>query len=71
MATPTNTNVLDCRTLAKIQGKVIKQGERNAVHRFVLSKSDQGKIAAWNRDLSRILDVFNVRIIVSGGHLQI
>ena len=57
------TDVPNGRTLAKIQEKVIKQGKRNAVHRFVLSKSDQGKIAAWNRDLARVLDVFNVRSV--------
>ena len=65
MATLTNTltDVLDHRTLAKIQEKVVRQGKRNALHRFVLSKSDQGKIAAWNRDLDRLLHVFNVRSV--------
>ena len=65
MATLTNTltDVFDFRTLVKIQGKVAKQGKRNTLHRFVLSKSDQGKIAAWNRDLTRLLEVFNVRSV--------
>src|SRR5258708_5770167 len=69
MATPSNilTDVLDRRTLAKIQGKVVKQGKRNPLHRFVLSKSDQGKIAAWNRDHTRLLEVFNVRSVDSFG----
>ena len=55
------------RTLSKIQENVVKQGKRNAVHRFVLSKSDKDKIAAWNRDLARVLDVFNVRSVGSVG----
>ena len=64
------TDVPNDRTLAKIQEKVIKQGKRNAIHRFVLSKSDQGKISAWNRDLARVLDVFNVCLVGSVGNPQ-
>ena len=59
------TNVLNDRTLAKIQAKVVKQGKRNVVYRFVLSKSDQGKIAAWKQDLTSVLHVFNVRSVSS------
>jgi hypothetical protein len=51
-----------------MQGKVVKQGKRNAVYRFVLSKSDKDKIAAWKQDLIRILHVFNVRSVGSVGH---
>jgi hypothetical protein len=47
----------------KIQGKVVKQGKRNAFHRFVVSKTDKDKIAAWKQDFIRILHVFNVRSV--------
>jgi hypothetical protein len=59
---------LDRRTVAKIQGKVVKQGERNALHRFVLSKTDKDKIAAWKQDFIRVLHVFNVGAIGSVWH---
>jgi tetratricopeptide (TPR) repeat protein len=49
------------RTLAGIQRKVVKQGRRNALSRFILAKSDKDKIAAWKQDLIRVLHVFNVR----------
>jgi hypothetical protein len=51
-----------------MQRKVVKQGKRNAVLRFVLVKSDREKIAAWKQDLVRVLHVFNVRSISSGGN---
>jgi hypothetical protein len=54
--------------MAKIQGKVVKQGKRNALYRFVLSKTDKDKIAAWRQDFIRVLHVFNVRSIRSVGH---
>jgi hypothetical protein len=54
--------------VAKIQEKVIKQGKRNALRRFVLSKADKDKIAGWKQDFMRILHVFNVRSISSAGH---
>jgi hypothetical protein len=54
--------------MAGIQGKVVKQGKRNALYRFVLSKTDNDKIAAWKQDLMRVLHVFNVRAIGSVGH---
>jgi hypothetical protein len=54
---------LDRRTVAKIQGKVVKQGKRNAFHRFVLSKTDKDKIAGWKQEFMRVLHVFNVRSI--------
>jgi hypothetical protein len=49
--------------MVKIQGKVVKQGKRNALHRFILSKTDKDKIAAWKQDFMRVLHVFNVRAI--------
>jgi hypothetical protein len=54
--------------MAKIQGKVVKQGKRNSLYRFVLSKPDKDKIAAWKQDFMRILHVFNVRAIGSVWH---
>ena len=63
-------DVLDCRTLAKIQVKIVKQGKRSAIYRFVLSKSNKDKIAVWKQDLVRVLHVFNVRLIPSVGYSQ-
>ena len=60
-------HVIDRRTLAKIQGKVVKQVKRSAIHRFILSKSDKDKIAAWKQDLIRVLHVFNVGSIGAVG----
>jgi hypothetical protein len=59
---------LDRRTVVKIQGKVVKQRKRNALYRFVVSKTDKDKIAAWKQDFIRVLHVFNVRAIRSVGH---
>jgi hypothetical protein len=51
---------LNRRMLVGIQRKVVKQGKRNALVRFILAKGDKEKIAAWKQDLVRILHVFNV-----------
>jgi hypothetical protein len=59
---------LDRRTVSRIQGKVAKQNKRNALHRFVLSKTDKDKVAAWKQDFVRVLRVFNVRTTDSLGH---
>jgi hypothetical protein len=56
--------------LAEIQRKVVKQGKRNTVVRFILAKGDKDKIAAWKQDLVRVLHVFNVRSIYPVGHLN-
>ena len=61
---------LNRRTLSGIQKKVVKQGKRNVVSRFILAKSDKEKIAAWKQDLIRVLHVFNVRSIRPVGHLR-
>jgi len=45
--------------------KVIKQGGRNTVSRHFNAKHDKEKIAAWRLDLTRILQVFNVRSFIS------
>jgi hypothetical protein len=57
------------RTLAKIQGNVVKRGKRHAVSRFFHAKSDQDAITTWRRDLNRILHIFNVRSVSSIGRL--
>jgi len=51
--------------VAEIQRNIIKQGKRNVISRHVHAKNDKDKIAAWTSDLVRILQVFNVRSIVS------
>ena len=51
------------RTLEGIKQKVVKQGKRNAVLRFILAKSDKEKITVWKQDLARVLHIFNVRLI--------
>jgi len=48
------------RTVAEIQGKVIKRSGRNIVSRLFRAKDDAGAIAAWKLELNRILQVFNV-----------
>ena len=58
---PTAYNGLNCRTVAKIQAKVLKRSGRGSVSRFLHSKGDKDAIAAWKSDLNRILHVFNVR----------
>ena len=49
------------RTVAAIQGKVTKLGERNTVSRISHARDDKEKIAAWRSGLGRILQIFNVR----------
>ena len=46
--------------MAAIQRRIVKQGKRNVVSRHLHAKNDKERIAAWNSDLTRILDVFNV-----------
>ena len=55
--------------MAEIQRNVIKRGKRNVVSRHLHAKNDKEKIAAWRSDLGRILQVFNVRSIVSARRL--
>ena len=43
-----------------IQKKLVKQRKRNVLFRALYGKGDKGKIAAWTRDLNRILRIFNV-----------
>ena len=51
----------DCRTVAEIQKKIVKKGKRNVAFRLFRAKNDKDVIAAWKQDLTRILDIFNVR----------
>jgi hypothetical protein len=51
--------------VAEIQKKVIKRSGRNTVSRFLQAKNDKEKIAGWRLELNRILDVFNVRSVIS------
>jgi hypothetical protein len=60
---PSAHNVLDRRTVAEIQRKVIKRGGRHRVSRFIHAKNDKDTIAGWKSDLNRILVVFNVRSV--------
>ena len=53
--------VLDCRTVAEIQNKVVKQSGRNAVSRLFHARNDKEALGAWKSELNRILVVFNVR----------
>ena len=57
------------RTVTEIERKVVKRGQRGPLSRFILSKGDKDKIAAWNQDLVRVLHIFNVRSIRSVGDL--
>jgi hypothetical protein len=54
----------DCRTVAEIQGKVIKQSKRNAFSRLLHAKNDKETIAGWKSELNRILHVFTVRSVI-------
>jgi hypothetical protein len=51
--------------VADIQGKVVETGKRNPVSRLFGSKNDKDAITAWKQDLSRILQIFNVRSVGS------
>ena len=62
--------VIDRRSVTEMQRNVNKQVKRSAVARFFLAKGDKDKIVAWNQDLFRVLHVFNVCSIGSGGDLR-
>ena len=54
--------VLNRRTVAEVQRKVIKQSGRNSALRLFHAKKDKETIAAWKVDLNRILHIFNVYV---------
>jgi len=62
---PSTYHGLDRRTVAEMQGKIIKQSGRNTVSRFFHARNDKDTITAWKSDLNRILVVFNVRSMCS------
>ena len=49
------------RTVKEIQKEVKKRSERHRIIRFLHSGNDKDVIAGWNSDLSKLLQVFNVR----------
>ena len=51
---------LDRRTVAEIQGDVLKRSGRGRASRFFRSRDDKDVIAAWKSDLNRLLCIFNV-----------
>ena len=53
------------RTVTDIKGRVLKEGKRHPVTRFILSKGNKDKVAAWKQEFIRVLHVFNVRSIGS------
>ena len=56
----TDDDILDRRTVAEIQRKIIKQSGNNPVSRLFHAKNDKETIATWRLDLDRIIHVFNV-----------
>jgi len=52
---------LDRRTVVEIQRKFVEKKGQNLLSRLVRAKHDKETIAAWNLDLIRILQIFNVR----------
>ena len=51
--------------MTEIERNVIEQGKRNVVSRHFHAKNDKEQIAGWRSDLVRILQIFNVRSIIS------
>ena len=56
---------LNRRTIAVIQKKIVKQGNRNVASRLFYAKRDKDQIVGWKLDFIRILQVFHVRSIGS------
>jgi hypothetical protein len=52
---------LNCRTVTKIQKKVVKRGKQSAASRMLNTKKDKDAIATWRQELNGILQIFNVR----------
>ena len=51
----------DRSVVAEIHEEVKKRSGRHKVSRFFRSSDDKDAIVAWNSELGRILQVFNVR----------
>jgi hypothetical protein len=53
-----------CRTVSKIERKIVERGKRRATSRLLYGKNfDEETIATWRLDLKRILRVFEVRYV--------
>ena len=65
ISSPSTHHAVDCRTVAEIQRKITKQSGRHAVSRFLHAKNDKEAITGWKSDLNGILNVFNVRSVLS------
>ena len=46
--------------MKEIQKRITEKTKRGALSRFVHATNDKEMIAAWNSELNRILQVFNV-----------
>ena len=57
------------RTVAAIQKKIAEQGKRNVAARVFYAKRDKDKIATWELDFIRILQVYHVRSLGSAEYL--
>ena len=57
---PLTNHGLDHRTVAEIQGEVLKRSGRGGISRFLHSRDDKNVIGAWKSDLNGLLHVFNV-----------
>ena len=51
--------------MADIQGRVDKKNSRNVFSRIFHAQNDKDTIAAWQADLNRLLQIFNVRSVGS------
>jgi len=57
--------VLNRRTVARIQEKIIEKCGRGLLSRLANAKSDKETLATWKLDLNRILHIFNVRSVIA------
>ena len=53
----------DRRTIAEIQGEVLKRSGRRRISRFLRSKDDKDAVAGWKSDLNRLLRLLNVCLV--------
>ena len=52
--------VVNRRTVAGIQEKIVKKRGRGLLSRLANAKNDKETITTWKLDLNRILHIFNV-----------
>ena len=57
-------DVLDCRTVKKIEDTITEESERKAISRFIHASIDKEKIAGWKQELRDRLQLFNVCLAV-------